>query len=46
MLARLVPSSSPYFTQQEALVLLDRQQVKRFEDAQAGNNAHFLARSR
>ncbi len=37
----LVPSPSPFFRQQEALVVLDREQIKRFEDARAGNDAYF-----
>lgn len=36
-----VPSPDPFFRQKEALVLLDRQQIKRFEDARAGSNAYF-----
>jgi hypothetical protein len=36
-----VPSSRPFFRQQEAIVALDRQRIKRFEDARAGKNACF-----
>lgn len=36
-----VPNSEPFFRHQEALVVLDRRQVKRFEDARAGNDAYF-----
>jgi hypothetical protein len=36
-----VPTAEPFFRQQEALILLDRRQVKRFEDARAGNDAYF-----
>jgi hypothetical protein len=36
-----VPNPEPFFRQQEALVALDRQRIKRLEDARAGNNAYF-----
>jgi hypothetical protein len=36
-----VPNTAPFFRHQEALVALDRQQIKRFEDARAGNDAHL-----
>jgi hypothetical protein len=35
------PNPEPFYRQQQALVLLDPRQVKRFEDARAGNDAHF-----
>jgi hypothetical protein len=36
-----VPSSRPFFRHQEAIVGLDHQRVKRFEDARSGKNAYF-----
>jgi hypothetical protein len=36
-----VPNPDPYFRLQDAMVMLDRRQVKRFEDARAGNDAYF-----
>ncbi len=36
-----VPSATPFFRQHDALVVLDRQRVRRFEDTRAGNDAHF-----
>ena len=36
-----VPNPEPFFRQQEALVSLDRQRIKRFEDARAGNDAYL-----
>lgn len=32
---------NPFFTRQEAIVTLDRHQVKRFEDARSGKDAYF-----
>ena len=37
----VVPSDKPFFRQQEAIVILGRQQIRRFEDSRAGKNAHF-----
>lgn len=37
----LVPSAKPFDRHQEAIVALDRLRIKRFEDARAGENAHF-----
>jgi hypothetical protein len=37
-----VPNPDPFFRQQDALVILGRRQVKRFEDARDGNDAYFL----
>ncbi len=36
-----VPSTTPFERHQEAFVALDRRQIKRFEDARAGNDAYF-----
>jgi len=36
-----VPNPEPFFRQQEAFVPLDRQRIRRFEDARAGNEAYF-----
>jgi hypothetical protein len=35
------PSLTPYYRQQEALVSLDRQRIRRFEDARSGGDAYF-----
>ncbi len=37
----LVPNPAPLFRQQDALVALDRQRIRRFEEARAGNDAYF-----
>lgn len=37
----LAPSVTPYFRQQDVLIMLDRLRVKRFEDARNGGNASF-----
>jgi hypothetical protein len=37
----VAPTPHPFFRHQEAMVVLDRLRVKRFEDARAGNDAHF-----
>lgn len=36
-----LPNSAPFFRQEQAIVELDRLRVRRFEDARAGNDAHF-----
>jgi hypothetical protein len=36
-----VPNPEPFFRQQDALVLLDRQQIMRFEEARDGKDAYF-----
>ena len=36
-----VPNPDPFFRQQDALVILHRPQVKRFEDVRSGNEAYF-----
>lgn len=36
-----VPSPQPYYRPQEALVALNHRQIKKYEDARAGNNAQF-----
>jgi hypothetical protein len=37
-----VANPEPFFRHQEALVVLDRHQVRRFEDARSGNDAYLL----
>lgn len=37
----VVPNPEPFFRQHEAFVALDRQRIRRFEDARAGNEAYF-----
>lgn len=37
----LVPNPTPFYRHQEALVLLDRHRIKRFEDARAGKDAQL-----
>lgn len=37
----IVPIPTPYFRQQSAIVVLDRQRTRRFEDARSGEDARF-----
>ncbi len=36
-----LPNPAPFYRQLDALVALDHRRIRRFEDARAGNNAHF-----
>jgi hypothetical protein len=36
-----MPNPTPFYRQHEAVVLLDRQRIRRLEDARSGNDAYF-----
>src|SRR2546425_13136161 len=37
----LIPNPDPFYRQQEAMVVLDPQRIKRFEDARSGRDAQL-----
>jgi hypothetical protein len=37
----VVPNATPFYRQHEAMVTLDRQRIRRFEEVRSGKDAHF-----